>query len=815
MAKYIAVQDGNFSTAATWNRITNTPTIHATTNTTISTSNLYTATFTAPNLINSCTGMALHVVQVGTGSLTVTLQEYTGAVWNDTTATITVNIANLTIYNWNYLSFALPYTFTTTNAGYYRFRIIGAALVGTTRVAADSGGTLLSFLASDNRTAVPGLNDDALVVNTNLTGTRTITLNGTQSFGSGVVVTYNTGTESVVTRTFDAGLMVGVGGLIVADTSANVNVTLKGSLFVSRSGEFRVGTSGSAYPSNRTFTFNFDENGTSCNYGIWLAPSAKWTIYGTPKSSTVLWKTTYSSGLGTAASPLITAGNVDWVVGDEIILAPTSNNATNYNESETRFIITKNAANSYVLSSTKGGAETALVYSHTGGLVVNIERNILFSTTNSSFNFALLNCNTTAGQINSFWARYTNVGTSVISYLNAIYVEFTTNCQASWDYNVCTNSKYLGFAWRLGRTEETFNGNISVNSADITVTGAAFYFGAATKKTLNDFVAIKNDRAAFMMENSNSIIVNNAQMMANNIDNSSVGNIYLVNAYNITWNSCEVHCNRYAISFWGAISTFNNLLLGTKGNNSNNIYTADSYYTKILFSNISFSGSTLVLNYLLMADTSEVKFDKYNGIENNHFWYTNKGIMSSTGAGLSDTTVKTAGTLNLRFAPEDSTDGATHEFLVLAKANSAVSCYGFIRRNATFNVGDITVELFLPGSLTADNSYTLPTTTDSWLFWQVGANYSSSISRYATVRITAKTATAGAYCYLADIFNGTNNITNLLTWYQGQPSPIMFEQLGDAAAVWAVLKSASVVSGTMGKAQGDIDTLTKLIPASL
>jgi hypothetical protein len=55
-----------------------------------------------------------------------------------------------------------------------------------------------------------------------------------------------------------------------------------------------------------------------------------------------------------------------------------------------------------------------------------------------------------------------------------------------------------------------------------------------------------------------------------------------------------------------------------------------------------------------------------------------------------------------------------------------------------------------------------------------------------------------------DILNGTNSIIGLDAWLDGKPSPIMFEQLGDAAAVWAVLDSTLTTAGTTGKDLVDV-----------
>lgn len=88
MAHKVAAASGNYGTAATWNSVTNTPTLHASTVISISTTNLFTAAFTAPNTTNACTGVLIHITNIGggAGTLTVTLQESTV----DTAATVSI-----------------------------------------------------------------------------------------------------------------------------------------------------------------------------------------------------------------------------------------------------------------------------------------------------------------------------------------------------------------------------------------------------------------------------------------------------------------------------------------------------------------------------------------------------------------------------------------------------------------------------------------------------------------------------------------------------------------------------------------------------
>ena len=168
--------------------------------------------------------------------------------------------------------------------------------------------------------------------------------------------------------------------------------------------------------------------------------------------------------------------------------------------------------------------------------------------------------------------------------------------------------------------------------------------------------------------------------------------------------------------------------------------------------------------YLNQVPGSRIKFHNLNDTINNHTAYAPEGILRSSGAGLADTTVRTAGTLNMRFAPEDATTGLQFEYLVLARPSTYVSASGFLYANAAFvAAGDssIVVDLYLPGSTTPDATKTMTETRNansSDAVYALSAYYSGTVPAYATVRITVKTATASAYAYLADIFNGTNDI---------------------------------------------------------
>jgi len=217
-----------------------------------------------------------------------------------------------------------------------------------------------------------------------------------------------------------------------------------------------------------------------------------------------------------------------------------------------------------------------------------------------------------------------------------------------------------------------------------------------------------------------------------------------------------------------------------------------------------------------MLDGSIIKFQDMDGNTSKHRWYTNYGSWWSSGSGLTDTTVRTASSLALVSKPENATTGSSWIFKISANPTSQVGIFGYVYRNATFSSGTLKVELFLPGTLltaTPDATYTFPTTTGSWLPFNISAYYSGSVARYAQVRITGVTATAGAYFFVDDLYDaGTGNkVAGLDLWDEGQPSQIMVQSDFSVvpSAVWGYSKS-DTQANTMGRIQADANITNAL-----
>jgi hypothetical protein len=815
MAQKVAAATGAWSTAATWNSVTNAPTIHASTNITLnSTTGIFTAGFTAPDLVSACTGVLLFVTTVPvTATYVVTLQESTV----DTAATVSVLASAFPIANnLIYFRFATPYVFTTLTASAYRFKITRASATTNAIVAADSGGANPLFWATTDQTGVPGATDDVWIVTANGTGTITVTMDGTQTIGSG------TNTTGISQRTIGNAVTISQGGLLTWDTATSAQLTSKGNVTAGGGGELRMGTVATPYPTGQTAVLAFNENGVGGRYGLETYVAGKLTLQGEPKTTTSLWKTTYVSGAGTAADPLIVADAVDWAVGDEILVCAYSANATNYQETENKFIITKNSPTSYVLSNTAGGVEAALTYTHTAGAyVLNIQRNVIIKSSTTTEGFYYYNINDTVGDVDVDWARFEVAGSSAS---NKSGILLTT--RITFDYSVVYGFTFYGFYF-LGDSYSTdsFTGLIACNSS--TATGVNAFHIACRGKIFNDCFAVKNRLTGFFVAQSSSVL-NRCVAISNNTIGSAVNNanapIYISGATH-SFNNCESHCNRTkGLTLNGAVdTTFNLLLCGTKGTNAIDVNILGSSYNQITFVNSTFGSAIFVQGYTGMTGGSSVNFHTLNGTANNHVWYTDTGVARSTGVGLADTTNKTAGNLTVRLASENLTAGFVWEFLVGIKASTAASIFGFAQKNVAFGTDVCTIELFLPGSIVADATATLDNTTGAWQVFNLAASYTGLVAGFATIRITTKTATAAAYVYFTDFYNGTNVLTGLQAWHKGKPSPVFTDLLGDPASVWAILESTLTTVGTIGykvvqylnSLQADTDDLQTRIPAAL
>lgn len=236
-----------------------------------------------------------------------------------------------------------------------------------------------------------------------------------------------------------------------------------------------------------------------------------------------------------------------------------------------------------------------------------------------------------------------------------------------------------------------------------------------------------------------------------------------------------------------------------------------SCFADLYFINCLFGAATLITGYQTRL-LGSARFVKHNQTANKHFYYNQYGIIQSTGSGLTDTTVRTSGSLGVRMAPNNASNNLMWQFNILAKASSIVNFMGFFQKNAAFGTDVAKVELWLPGSTVADDTFTLADNTD-WQACVLSANYTGTVDLLATIKVYAKSATAAAYLYCDDFYNaGTSNkIAGLDTWELGLPVDFIVDTVFDPSSVWSYDTTNLTTANTTGNQVKKLLTTAKFL----
>lgn len=582
---------------------------------------------------------------------------------------------------------------------------------------------------------------------------------------------------------------------------------------------------------------------------IVVTPTAGYTTYSNTAPTAAAF--TDATGYARRYITLTFAGAHSFKVGDRIVLAgftpstyngtwtvdevPSSTTLKIYNftsaitanatvmgtvsgstsKSEYRYIKTKNSSTSYVLSTIAGGAEDALQYSPTVKAdIYNLSSNVKVTVNkrNQSYMYTFDASGQSAVTTNTHWVidncrlDYAGIGTA---YSLGILANGNTSGSSSATVNkavfwaastVFYDSATSHSDWAI--TDVIFAGYQAANTAVV----PAGYNKTFTRLYFVDFgsiaIALSGSSNIFRTVRTWATAPEGNSTSAISITANGASNLF-VNAY--VQGKANGSTNRGVILGGNITNKFLDSEFGTVvANNQADVYITSDTLNLTLFENCLFSSSTLINNYLNQFAGSEIAFHKYQQTTNKHRWYTNTGSARSTGAGLEDTTVKTAGSINVVLLPENNTTGFAWEFNVLAPASSLSFINGYLQKNAAFGTSVAKVELWLPGSdtsSTADATFTADNTTGSYQAFNTYKLYSGTAPGLSTVRVTAISATASAYLYVSDLFN---SVGALNLWDKGKPAKqvAITDFSSVPAAVWSFPDSNTVAS-TMGKRQVD------------
>lgn len=848
MAIKCAIASGNFNTAGTWH--TGTETDSGNTSGITFTSTRYTNTFTAPNTTNACKGVivSMYNLSLTTSTLNATLQEYNGSAWNDCAgATVSIDEANLRPFAFTstgvtcpmflYFEFGTSYTYTTTSAGYYRVKIWRTVSGGSTAFYA--GGTVTTAVwgvVVDDRNGVPASTDTCYIVGGSTK--TTVTLDGACSCGPTVASDGTSYFAMTPNLSANWAMLIGYNGQVIPDTTQNSTLTINGSSpIIVAGGQLNFGTASVPHTASYTAKILFVPKTSYANgigvYG-YNTSLEQFSMVGQTKT----YKTTYSSGAGTTASPLVVTDATGWSVNDIIVVS-----ADTYNKYEAKYIKTI-AGTSITLADSAGGAESGLANTHYNtDWVLNLTRNVSMGTGGSNkWWFGYLNITSTTCGVMKY-ASFDHVGGNASSRYtiyaasNARHAVNVEGCSFYDLGNTTTLNQYGYYAYDSAVADNKFKDNV-------------FYTHYNSLMTYLCVLSLKNNNSSLVTNNyaiggrydafylygygatyDNFHVRNASYSYPSSTTYAAIG---LAGGANVVLQNCTVNASRgHAIAIISGVfnykiknCSFGNIYAnGASGDVS--LHTTGAFSTAIFDScDLSSSGGWYYYSadnygYMYNANGSQYAFQNYDNSSGDHRIYKPDGVIQRTAAGLTDTTVRTTGGSCLRFASNNTTNNLTWEQNVpVGDVTAQTMTVGvWVKINsATYYAGTNQMPRL---TVDYDNGTTTyaeaAQTAGSWQFLSIPITATTSYPQFKVTLSTNTDATStDAYVYFTDFAvlypaGYQLKLGELAYFADGEPlKPTIATNLS-AADVWAVSTSGLTGTGTIGKFVTKLLTVAKFL----
>ena len=791
-----------------------TPPAPTATVTTITTTGIFTAAFTAPNTSGKTTGVWFWFATTTVQNYIFTLQEATV----DTACTVTVPSTSL-VTGWNYIRFPTPYQWTATTAGRYRFKIAAGTSNGGT--IASSGG-LAIYMDTHDTVSTLGTTDDAWVGG-HIGATTTaiaVEVAGSQTIGSGAEKTSSTNIGTG--RTGSAGLTIANGGRVWSDGTTANTLQCRGYITVGNGGDWDR----PAHPTDFTVITKTIFDCETANGNYWWSQQDGAVIDNSGAISDTPYAE-YVSGTGTSGSHFLVDRDTDWIVGLEILVEGNA-----YNQIEKKFIKTVYNAREFQLADTAGGAEAALTHTHTAtSTVAMITRNNVIEQTNSTRGAFFYNGNTVRANCKFDWARWNDMSfASGVGGFALRPQSNVANYDGSSDYMVFVGGNSNRNGWTSITTAEsgTDTGLVMYLAPSTNTGSGAITLGSATgplvNQTFTDFLLFGSVSQTVIATSAYNNTFNNCRFIGNNSSNAASGHaLALYNSGVNTFNNCRFNTTRGRAIYANTSNqnVFNNCKFANLGTNDVEIYCVSNTYNEMVLNNCTSGSAILVDNNEAMLEGSIIGFHRLQNTNRNHRAYKRAVEIFSTGSGLSDTNADTtfdATSLAMKNTPLSATVYGTYDFGLPQRAGTTINVPGRLYKTSDFN-GDCIMELYLDGSSTPDATYTLSGTHSTWIPFNLSADYTSGTDdRNARLRFKVR-GTVGSV-YLDTLFNAsrtTNPIGSLDLWQNGTPNEYLVSTVASASeiagAVWT--DNSSYAAGTKGFIQNDTNLTNVLAKDAL
>lgn len=437
MARLVSRVSGDFTNSATWRTCDATSAIATTSSTNSTTAYVYSPAFTLGNGVE-IEGIALflhHITASGAGTFSVALSEDDGAT---AVREVTINLNDVQhlfstlVGTWVFFKF--PSVYTADGGADYKVGVKSSvnaqAVVYRGATAADWARLLVTTTA-----AAPAAADDLYIMG--------------EHTGAGAEADVTVTMDNTTTTAFGV-CEIADGGILTWGTTASTNYVLRlgGLMRMFAGGIQRIGTSGTRVPRSSTAVLEFvcASNG---QFGLRCEPGmGGFDAYGESRTSgknvvQTLLTTDHASGVTT----LDVAHDTGWLSGDTIVIASTNIRSSSPGAQVETKILNGNATSNTL------PITVATSHTHHGGVadpdvvaeVINLTRNIVIRSTNTSFATYVYVNSRAQGSVNCEWVQFDNVGFTDATRLG-VHIATTQLSGSTYAFRYCSLSgKYFGF----------------------------------------------------------------------------------------------------------------------------------------------------------------------------------------------------------------------------------------------------------------------------------------------------------------------------------------------------------------------------------
>ena len=553
------------------------------------------------------------------------------------------------------------------------------------------------------------------------------------------------------------------GGTLDWDNAGDDTLTLKGNFYIRNGGTLDLdGTADKT--KTLSIKLNYSASPADGKYAFVWEDGAIISIQGAALSQ---YSTTLASSANSGQANLETTDDVssDWQVGDKLVVVNTGSGSQRIRSEEKEI---------QSISGTTITLTTNLSYTHAaGGLILNLSRNIIISSYNSSYPGYIVHNNTTDGNIDIDYAEFSGLGTSTSSK-SGIYTNGSTRT---------IDMKYSSLHGGEGKLLYFLKGIGTVDNC-------IFW----TTSSINTMAQFDSQSSTFTISNSYfiSTAVSNGCLTIYGTskldlhDCSFIGGIIGLDLQLV--NNIEIYNNKYYGGYRGirltstcfAIRDKNSeygVGIGSQYNVQRDVSLEGTYYKQIKLEECNLNSPTKVYLQNTSIQGSRVNWWK----SGSHKTWDVYGSYEK------QSTVKYSGNYALLMNPTNASNELVAEATVFAKAGETVSYSCYMRKDVSMAVLPY---IRLSGAGITTTTATMTDSVDTWELLTVSGV--ATEDGFCKIEFVCQNASGNVYV--------DDDQDSFAHWFEGDiPSVLPKPSLTANDIMNTVIKDSTYSEGTFGQ----------------